>query len=421
MLPRERIMDIARRVFRSYGFSPIDTPALEYLDVLLGKGGAETDKQLYRFQDHGGRDVGMRFDLTVPLARFAAQHIATLGTPFKRYHIATVWRGENTQRGRYREFVQCDFDTIGAKGVAADAEVVLVVHDLLKAIGFERFTIRINNRLVLSGLLESIGLQEQSTNVLRALDKLTKIGADSVVKEIQETSGASAADATRIVEMVQLTGSNDEILDQLRPLVTGSSRGTEGVDHLRELLSAVKAAGVPVERVRLDVSIARGLDYYTGTVLETTLDDLPTIGSVCSGGRYDNLAELYTKQQLPGIGASLGLDRLLAAMEELQMIDAAQTPAQVFIPFFDAARLGDYFRLAAELRSAGLATEVYPEPVKLGKQLQYADRKGFRVAVIAGEREFLAGECQIKNLANKESVSVPLADVAAAVQRILAN
>jgi histidyl-tRNA synthetase len=421
MIPRERIMEIARRVFRSYGFSPIDTPALEYLEILLGKGGAETDKQLYRFQDHGGRDVGLRFDLTVPLARFAAQHIAELGTPFKRYHLATVWRGENTQRGRFREFMQCDFDTIGTKSVAADAEVVLVVHDLLKAIGFERFTIRVNNRMVLSGLLESIGLEAGATDVLRALDKLGKVGPENVIEEIRQTAGASAGNAAKVVEMVQLSGDNDAILAQLRPLVEGSVRGKEGVDRLAELLSAVATTGVPANRVRLDVAIARGLDYYTGTVLETTLDDLPTIGSVCSGGRYDNLAELYTKQELPGIGASLGLDRLLAAMEELGILEKPQTPAQVFIPYFDAARIGEYFRLAAELRSAGISVEVYPDAVKLGKQLQYADRKGFRVAVIAGEREFAAGECQIKNLASSESATVPMSDIVVEVKRILDN
>jgi histidyl-tRNA synthetase len=420
MIARERIIETAKRVFRSFGFSPIDTPALEYLDILLGKGGAETDKQLYRFQDHGGRDVGMRFDLTVPLARFAAQHIAELGTPFKRYHIATVWRGENTQRGRFREFMQCDFDTIGTKGVAADAEVVLVAHDLLRAIGFERVTIRVNNRLVLTGLLESIGLESRATEVLRALDKLAKIGAERVIEEIQQTAGASTHDAARVVSIVQLAGKNDEILSQLSPLVANSQRGHQGIEHLAELLSAVSMAGVPPERVKLDVSIARGLDYYTGTVLETTLDDLPQIGSVCSGGRYDNLAELYTKQELPGIGASLGLDRLLDAMEDLGMVESKQTTAQVFIPFFDPARLGDYFRLAAELRAAGLATEVYPEPTKLGKQLQYADRKGFRVALIAGEREFAAGEWQIKDLAVAKSVTVPTTNVIAEVARILA-
>jgi histidyl-tRNA synthetase len=425
MLARERIMDIARRVFRSYGFSPIDTPALEYLDILLGKGSAETDKQLYHFQDHGGRQVALRFDLTVPLARFAAQHIGELGTPFKRYHIAPVWRGENTQRGRYREFMQCDFDTIGTRSVAADAETILVVHDLLRAIGFDRFTIHVNNRLVLTGLLETLGLEAKTAGVLRALDKFSKVGAQRVIEEIQETAGASADEATRVVELVQFTGTNDAILAQLRPLVAGNQRGQEGVERLAELLAIVAGAGVPAERVRLDVSIARGLDYYTGTVLETTLDDLPAIGSICSGGRYDNLAELYTNQQLPGIGASLGLDRLLAAMEELKLIDANQTPAQVFIPYFDAAHLADYFRLAGDLRVAGLAVEVYPEPAKLGKQLQYADRKGFRVAIIAGEREFTAGECQIKDLKTAKSTTVPLADRAAAVitaiQTILAN
>jgi histidyl-tRNA synthetase len=418
-------MDIARRVFRSYGFSPIDTPAVEYLDILLGKGGAETDKQLYRFQDHGGRDVGLRFDLTVPLARFAAQHIGALGTPFKRYHIATVWRGENTQRGRYREFMQCDFDTIGTRSNAADAETLLVVHDLLRAIGFERFTIHVNNRLLLTGLLDSLGLTEKAGDILRAIDKLAKIGSDRVIAEIQETAGASADQAARVVELVQVTGTNDAILSQLRPLVAGNDRGREGVERLADLFAVVSAAGVPADRIKLDVSIARGLDYYTGTVLETTLDDDSAVGSICSGGRYDNLAELYTNQQLPGIGASLGLDRLLDAMQKLGMLPANHTPAQVFIAYFDPARLADYFRLAGDLRAAGLAVEVYPEPTKLGKQLQYADRKGFRVAVIAGQREFESGQGQVKDLTSGESASAPLANGAAAVidevRRILAN
>ncbi len=417
MLAREAIMDTARRVFRSYGFSPIDTPALEYLDILLGKGGAETDKQLYRFQDHGGRDVGLRFDLTVPLARFAAQHIGELGTPFKRYHIATVWRGENPQAGRFREFIQCDFDTIGTKSAAADAETVLVAHDLLHAIGFERFTIHVNNRLVLTGLLESLGLQSAATDVLRGLDKLAKIGPEKVVEEICQTASASADQAQCIVSMVQVSGTNEAILEQLRPLVGSSERGIEGINRLTELWNAVRAAGIPEHRVKIDVSIARGLDYYTGTVLETTLDDMPEIGSVCSGGRYDNLAELYTKQQLPGIGASLGLDRLLDAMQKLGILPVRKTPAEVFIPYFDAAHLGDYFQLAGVLRAAGFGVEVFCDPTKLGKQLQYADRKGFRVAIIAGEHEFAAGNCQVKNLATTESTTVSLADNAAELVR----
>lgn len=421
MLPREQIIDTARRVFRSYGFAPIDTPALEYLDILLGKGGAETDKQMYRFKDHGGREVGMRFDLTVPLARFAAQHINQLGTPFKRYHIATVWRGENTQLGRFREFMQCDFDTIGTTSVAADAEAVLVVHDLMHAIGFERFTIRLNDRLVLTGLLESLGLQQQAPSVLRAIDKLAKIGPQGVAEEIQTTAGVSPDQARRIIEMVEIRGTNDEMLEQLRPLVVGSEHGRRGVARLAELMTILTSAGVSTQHLQLDLSIARGLDYYTGTVLETTLEDLPAIGSVCSGGRYDNLAELYTSQQLPGIGASLGLDRLLDAMKTLGMLPSVHTPAQVFIPYFDPQRLADYFRLASELRTAGLAVEVYPEPTRLGKQLQYAGRKGFRVAVIAGDRELAAGECQVKDLARATSATVPRGGVVAEIQRILAE
>src|SRR6185436_16781176 len=218
MLPREQIIDTARRVFRSYGFSPIDTPALEYLEILLGKGGAETDKQLYRIQDHGGRDVGLRFDLTVPLARFAAQHINELGTPFKRYHIATVWRGENTQRGRFREFMQCDFDTIGTKNVAADAEIILVVRDLLTQIGFSKFTVRINDRSILNGLLQKAGLAESSALVLRALDKLTKIGPEKVAEEMQNVAGATSSQAETILQLAQISGPNDDILEQLETL-----------------------------------------------------------------------------------------------------------------------------------------------------------------------------------------------------------
>jgi len=425
MLPRERIVETARRVFRSYGFSPIDTPALEYLEILLGKGSEETDKQLYRFKDHGGREVGLRFDLTVPFARFAAQNIGQLGTPFKRYHIATVWRGENTQRGRYREFMQCDFDTIGTTGVAADVETLLVVGDLLVALEVGEFTIHVNHRGILVGLLEKLGLAENSAEVLRALDKLNKIGPDAVAEELSRVAGTSAADNQQLLALSTLRGTNDQMLAELDKLVTGNETGAAGVARLREILAAAAAALSPaaLDRIRIEPSIARGLDYYTGLVLETTLNDLPEIGSVCSGGRYDNLAELYTKEHLPGIGASLGLDRLLSAMEELKLIAPVRTPADVFIPFFDASRLGDYLRLAAELRSAGLGVEVYPEPKKLGKQLQYADKRGFRVALVAGEQEFAASECQVKDLASSKSTTVALdaAALAAEIGRILAT
>lgn len=415
MLIRERLMETARRVFRSYGFSPIDTPALEYAEILTGKGGDESDRQIFRFADNGGRDVALRFDLTVPLARFTAQHLADVGTPFKRYHIAPVWRGENTHRGRYREFVQCDFDTIGTESNAADIETLLVIHDLLVALGFERFKIRVNNRLILNGVLSKLGLQDHSVGVLRALDKLAKIGTDAVVAEMMETVGATETQARQVLELA-----NPQItLDQLQEMLAGNEVGLLGVSRLRELFAAVEATGIPRDRVELDVSIARGLDYYTGTIYETFLSDLPTIGSVCSGGRYDNLAGLFTKERLPGVGASLGLDRLLAAMDELKLLGKEATPAPVLVTQFDASRLGDYLRVARDLRAQGINTEVYPDAKKLGKQLQYADRKGFRLALIAGSEEFAKGLWQIKNLSSGESSTVSEQDLVATIQTLL--
>jgi histidyl-tRNA synthetase len=421
MIPREWIIDTARRVYRSYGFAPIDTPALEYLEILTGKGSDETDKQLYKFQDHGERWVGMRFDLTVPLARFAAQHIGQLGTPFKRYHIATVWRGENTQRGRYREFMQCDFDTIGSLSISADIETALVIHELFQALGIPEFTLRVNNRQVLTGLLERFGLEDKSTAMLRALDKLDKIGRQKVAEEMIEAAGATAAQADQVLQLAELSGTNDAILTELDKLAAGSEKAQAGVARLADLLAAVTAAGVAGERVRITPSIARGLDYYTGTIFETFLDALPAIGSVCSGGRYDNLAGLYTKEQLPGIGASLGLDRLLAALEELGKIAKVSTPAPVFLAYFDAGRLHDYLKLAASIRAARIGVEFYPEPKKLGAQLKYADRRGFRLAIVAGENEFAAGTCQIKELANGHSHTVPLAAAPAKIAELLAS
>jgi histidyl-tRNA synthetase len=419
MIPREWLIDTARRVYRSYGFSPIDTPALEYLEILTGKGSEETDKQLYKFEDHGGRWVGMRFDLTVPLARFAAQHVGQLGTPFKRYHIATVWRGENTQRGRYREFMQCDFDTIGTQSTTSDIETALVIHDLFRALGVEQFTIHVNNRLVLTGLLEKFGLADKASAMLRALDKLAKIGPEKVADEMATAAGATPEQAQRVLQLAETTGSNDQVIAALDKLAEGSETAKTGVAKLAELNAAVLAAGVAPERVRIAPSIARGLDYYTGTVYETFLDQLPGIGSVCSGGRYDNLAGLYTKEQLPGVGASLGLDRLLAALEELKLVEKVSTPAPVFIPFFEASRLHDYLRLAASLRAAGVGTEFYFEPKKLASQLKYADRRGFRLAVIVGADEWTSGNAQIKDLSSGQSTVVPLKEVAATVIRQL--
>jgi histidyl-tRNA synthetase len=424
MIPREHLIDTARQVYRSYGFAPIDTPVLEYLEILQGKGGEESDRLMYNFEDHGKRKVGMRFDLTVPLARFAAMHANELGTPFKRYHIAKVWRGENTHRGRYREFMQCDFDTIGTESVASDIETVLVIHDLMLAIGIEDFQIRINNRKILTGLLQKSGLAEKSVEVLRALDKLAKIGREKVAAEMVATAGATEQQADEVLSLTDLTGDTASILANLSKLVEGSDTGAEGVDRLTEVMRCAAAVGVPAKRLQLDVSIARGLDYYTGTIVETFLDQLPAIGSICSGGRYDDLAGLYTKQRLPGIGASLGLDRLLAAMEELNLIEKTATPAPVLVTFFDKTQLAQYLKIAAMIRSGGIGVEVFSDAKKLGQQLKYADRRGFRVAVIAGEKEFENGVCQLKDLKTGESIEVSLSDpleLQTVIARILAS
>jgi histidyl-tRNA synthetase len=419
MMQREAMIATAKAVYESYGFSPIDTPALEYSEILMGKGGAESDKQLYRFEDNGGRDVALRFDLTVPLARFVAQHVGILGTPFKRYHVGPVWRGENTQRGRYREFMQFDFDTIGSTDMAADIETVLVVHDLFAALDVGEFTIRINNRRILNGLLDRLGLHDVSVDVLRALDKLPKVGAEAVREELIGIPGADDASADDVLELASLSGPNDEILAALAPIVAGSDIGEQGLDELTIVVEGVAAAGVQTQRIRVDVSIARGLDYYTGTILETFLDDLPDIGSVCSGGRYDDLAGLYTSQALPGIGASLGVDRLLAAIEELDSGEARSTPADVLLVFFDRERRNDYVALARRMRGTGLRVEMYPEPKRLGSQLKYADRRGHRVAVIIGGNEWAAGEAQVKDLETGKSVTVDLDRLEPVVQEVL--
>jgi histidyl-tRNA synthetase len=404
-LARERVLEIARRVYRSYGFAPIDTPALEYLEILTGKGSDETDKQLYRFQDHGGRDVGLRFDLTVPFARFAAQHVHELGLPFKRYHMAAVWRGENTQRGRYREFMQCDFDTIGTTSPVADLEMVLVVHDLLAAIGIERFTIRLNDRRVLAGILGRLGLTDQSTSVLRSLDKLGKATPEAVAAELA-AHGVAAEAAAALLEMASLAGPPADVLARLSTLVGDEEQGRAGVAALTAIVTGAREAGVPDGRVAIDPSIARGLDYYTGIVLESFLDDLPALGSICSGGRYDNLAGLYTKQHLPGVGASLGIDRLLAGLEELGRVATVETPAEVFLVHFDERHLADYLRIATAIRAAGMAVEFFPEAKKVGQQLKLAAKRGFPAALVIGSDEFTAGTAQFKNLSTQQSVMI---------------
>jgi histidyl-tRNA synthetase len=419
MIPREKLMETARNVFRSYGFAPIDTPALEILEILTGKGSEETDRQMYHFVDNGGRAVGMRFDLTVPLARFVAQHIEKLGTPFKRYHIGPVWRGERQQAGRYREFVQSDFDTIGSTSIASDVETAMVIYDLLRAIGFERFKIRINNRKLLNGLLDKFGLAGRATAVMRSVDKLEKAGREKVSAELQ-AAGAGEQQITRIIDLVATRGTNDQVLERLASLADGNELALSGLSELRELASLIEASGANPGNFQIDPSIARGLDYYTGVVFETILDDDPDIGSVCSGGRYDNLAGLYTTRQLPGIGASLGLDRMLAAMERLNLLPGIRTPADILIINFGREYLGAYLQMAREIRSAGYGVEIYPDPRKLGQQFKYADQRGHAVCLVAGGDELAGQRVQLKWMASGEQRDVPIDSGAKAVVAAMA-
>ena len=427
MLARETVLQVARDVYRSYGFTPIDTPACESLEVLLGKGGDESDKLVYRVQSARGDkiEMGLRFDLTVPFARFSAQYINELGTPFKRYAMGPVWRGERPGQGRYREFWQCDFDTIGTTSNSADIETVLVINDLFSKIGFDRFEIRVNNRMVLNGLLELKGMADKAVPLLRSLDKLPKIGPEKVAEEMIKEAGVTLEQANAILTLAATTGTNHEILVKIESFFDGNTneRATEGLRRLRELLAVVQTAGIPEDRIKIDLSICRGLDYYTGTIYETFLTDLPGIGSVCSGGRYDNLASLYTKQVLPGVGASLGLDRLIAAMEELKhpLLTDQTTPAEVLVVQFEPARLGDYQRIARALRAAGVCVEVYPDAKKVGQQLAYAEKRGFKLALIAGSTEFQHGVWKVKDLAKREEATVTEAEVVKYVTRKLKN
>ncbi|MBN1837397.1 MAG: histidine--tRNA ligase [Spirochaetales bacterium] len=405
-LLKEEIQARLAQVFRRAGFVPIDTPALEYAEILLGKGGGETDKQVYRFRDHGQRDVALRFDLTVPFARFMAAHVQELYLPFKRYHMAKVWRGENTQRGRYREFVQIDFDIVGVDSASADFEILAAMHEAIRALGVERFHIHLSHRELFNEFLRSIGLESSYLEVLRVIDKLGKIGREKVEAALGELAGTEPARG--ILEFVDAQGSNRDTLEKLAAHVPPDCAPLR---RLREILDCVSEAGLG-EVVRLDPSITRGLDYYTGVVFETFLDELPGIGSVCSGGRYNDLASLYTKEQLPGVGASIGLDRLLSALEELNALPSAQAAPDVLVLCLDESLVAAYHRLAGELRARGLAAEVYPAGRKLTVQLKYAERRGIPLALFHGEAEAASGTCNLRDLRSRESfdgLTVPAA------------
>ena len=399
-IPRTEMIDRIKEVFLSFGYVPIDTPALEYADILLGKGSAETDKQLFRFLDNGGRDVALRFDLTVPLARFSAMHLNDLGLPFRRYHIAPVWRAEKPQRGRFREFMQCDFDIIGTRSMVADAEILALIHQALTAVGVPH-RIRLNNRLILNGLLARLNAEDKSTAVLRAIDKLEKLGRETVEHELESEAALSAnaiADIFAFIALSEGAKSNGALLEELKTFFPSDEKARRGILELEQIFTAAAGYGITDDVCTLDLRIARGLDYYTATVFETDLTALPEIGSICSGGRYDNLAALYSSQDLPGVGASIGLDRLLAALEELGRVAEKTSSAKVLVTCLDPGTEAACFSLAKELRENGIAAELYPGPAKLGLQLKYADRKHLDFAVIAGQEELDRGELTLKNL-----------------------
>ncbi len=415
-IPKRRLIQALTETFESFGFVPIDTPSLEYTEVLLGKGGGETDKQVYRFEDNGGRDISLRFDLTVPFARYMAQHRSELYQPFKRYHIDKVWRGENTQKGRYREFTQCDFDLVGVDSASADFEILMLMRESLARLGAGDFQIRLSHRGLFNQLLHRLGLERFSQEILRTVDKLAKIGPEKTALQLEEICQDGEADAkgasSRILDFIQPRATWGETLANMEELAgpppASAPDSENGAGRIREIFAMAQTVGIDGNLI-LDPSITRGLDYYTGVVFESFLTDLPAIGSVCSGGRYNNLAGLYSKEDIPGVGASVGLDRLLAAMDELNRLEHSGSPSEVLIINMDSGLQGHYHQLAARLRREGYRCEVYPEPKKLGPQFKLAEKKTIPAALICGSREYTAGTVGLKDLRTRESwEDVPL-------------
>jgi len=392
---RKSIISTLEHGFQLHGFAPIDTPMLEYTEVLLGKGGGETDKQIYRFEDNGGRDVALRFDLTVPFARYMAAHRAELYLPFKRYHIAKVFRGENTQRGRYREFMQCDFDVVGTDCASADFEILLLIVRSLQSLQLPAIDIHIAHRGIFNRLLSRLGIQEHSAEVLRRVDKLKKIGRDQTHSLLTELMPEQAAD--EIMSYIHAEGGNLAILERITELAGGPDENTERVS---QVLRFSQELGIQ-DLVVLDPSITRGLDYYTGIVYESFLRDLPEIGSVCSGGRYNDLASIYTKEHIPGVGASIGLDRLIAGLEALGALNDTTAAPDVVIVCQDDSLLGHYHNLADQFRAAGVSAEVYPESRKIPAQFAFAEKKGSPYVAICGQAEYAAGVLNLRRISDR--------------------
>jgi len=404
----DKMRAVLAETYARYGFTPLDTPAIEAAEVLLAKGGGETEKQIYRFTK-GESDLALRFDLTVPLAKYVAANYGQLTFPFRRYQIGKVWRGERAQRGRFREFYQADIDIIGdgALDILNEAEIPAIIYDTFTRLGLHRFRIRVNNRKVLNGFFAILGLSEQAGDVLRTIDKLDKIGADKVRELLTDTCGVTVEQADEILRFIACPGTSADKLTFLEQYRGRNETFDTGLDELRTVVGYLPAFGVPEENFELDLTIARGLDYYTGTVYETVLLDHPEVGSICSGGRYDDLAGYYTNKSLPGVGISIGLTRLFYILQEQNMIsDAVLTaPADVLIlPMTDD--LSAAVSLASMLRAGGLRVQLYSEKKKFKAKIGYADKLGIPFVIFLGEDEIAQNVCALKNMDTGEQEAV---------------
>jgi len=410
----ERIMEIIRSSYSLYGYTPLDTPLIEASEILLAKGGGETEKQIYRFTK-GDTDLSLRFDLTVPLAKYVALHYNELAFPFKRFQIGKVYRGERAQRGRFREFYQADIDIIGDTqlDIANDAEIPAIIYTVFSRLGLKRFQIRINNRRILNGFYAMLGLTEKAGDIMRTVDKLEKIGVDGVRAILVDDLGLTAAQADEILGFTGIRGTNDEVLNALEGYRGRNELFDTGLDELKTVTKYLGGFGVPQDNFAVDLTIARGLDYYTGTVYETSLLDHPEIGSVCSGGRYDNLAEYYTDRQLPGVGISIGVTRLFYVLGEQGMLNdkVPMAPADALIlPMTED--LSAAVELGTTLRNRGLRTQLYTEAKKFKQKMNYADKLGVPFVLFLGEDEINAGVVTLKNMKSGEQEKLSPADAA---------
>ncbi len=407
----EQIKQKIEKTYQKFGFLPLDTPILELSEVLLAKAGGETEKQIYRFEK-GDTDISMRFDLTVPLAKYVAKNYGNLSFPFRRYQIGKVYRGERTQKGRFREFYQCDIDIIGdgELSVINDAELPSVIYNIFKELGFDDFTIRINNRKILNGLFESLNQKENATEILRIIDKIEKIGKEAVIEELEKIEIPSDA-INKIMDFIEIEGTTDEKLQKLNELNIKNEEFEKGLDELTQVVKYVRIFGIPEANFKVDLTIARGLDYYTGTVYETFLNQYRELGSVCSGGRYENLAEYYTDKQLPGVGISIGLTRLFYKLNELQLIKAEKKSIAEVLVVPMVQDLTVPIQIATDLRKKGISTEVYLNDKKIKAKMKYADKLEIPYVIVVGEDEINSGIVKIKNMKTGEEKETSIQNI----------